>query len=578
MQSTIGIHIQPYCIHTAFVQNAKPPVVTESHAYPLSLDDNEEQRKIKIDNYLKEILQKYPHHHFSFIIPHQQISVHDIQFPFKERFKIQKALPFKIEDLIPFSIEQMVYTYKISGYCDQQSHILSFMAPQTEIFEFIDWIQSIGFQSYSLTPEVASLSNLFENWREPPPEIQGLSGARQIKVYLSYHQSIALVFCQNRVISIYNLNWGFYSCVQDIAHKYRRDMDQALDYFFENAILTHENMSDTVKISQIVRTSFKSLAQQLHLLLIYLKGQNSKDIEEITLLGPGGSIQNLSYHLYEYLKVPVHKMEKYEDIVTPAYLPAFAVALESFKKSSNPAVNFSQSVLSTQKASQLKQKKIQIFKTVSFALLCFFSYIGARNWQISKINDKMNSIFSHYSRSIAGLKTRNISTENVEKYLNQKKDAQTQSNLFQSLTHLPSAIDQLKKLSFSFDQLDLWQITISQMDIEGNRIHMQGAVLKLYISQLKSHLKSQAKDKTFQLKKADLKIIDQLKSAQVFLDEEKDKEKLMEKNESFTTQEESNNTNGVFQDELHSENKNLISTQKTLAQEWEPFNFIFTIK
>ncbi len=580
MQFTIGIHIQPYCLHTVLVQNTQPPVVLESHTYPLSLDNNEEQRKAQFSDHLKDILKKYPphNHHFSFTVPHKHTSVHDVQFPFKERFKIQKALPFKIEDLIPFSIEEMIYTYKISGYCKQQSHVLSFIAPQKEISEFIEWIQSLGFQSYTLTPEIAALSNLFEDWKAAPPEIESLSSPKKIKLYLSYNQSMALILCQNRVISVYNLNWGFHSCIQDIAHKYRRDMNQALDYFFENATLTHEDMSTTVPISQIVKSSFKSLAQQLHLLLIYLKGQNQSDIEEITLCGPGNSIQNLSYHLYEHIKIPVHKMEEHKDTVTSTHLIAFGTALESFKKSKNPAVNFAQSVLSTKRENQLNKKRIQIFKRVSLALLCFFAYIVVRNWQIVNINDKISGVFGHYSRSVAGLKTRNISISNVKKFLNRRKKIQTQSHLFQSLTHFPSAVDQLKKLSFSFDQLELWQIIVSQMDINGSHIHIQGAILKPYFSQLKAHLSSQAQSNTFEEKKINTKIIDQLSSAKPLM--KTDEEIFEENQEDFSTAQIphlDNLSTPSSQKELISKNKN--STQDvTTPKEWEPFNFTFKMK
>ena len=501
---TIGIHIQPYCIHAALVQHDRTPVVLQSHTYSLSLENNEEQRKIETSNHLKKLLEKYPHHHFSFIIPHKQISVHDFQFPFKERFKIQKALPFKIEDLIPFSIDEIVYTYKISGYEKQQSHILSFIASQSEISEFTKWIQSLGFQSYTLTPEISALSNLFEDWKSAPPEITPSSQPRKIKLYLGYHQSIALVLCQGRVISVHNLNWGFQSCVQDISHKYRRDMNQSLEYFFENAILTHEDMSSSVPISKIIRSSFKSLAQQVQLLLIYLKGQKLGDISDVIFFGPGSKIKNLSPHLFEHIKIPVNQMEG------EVKESSFGAAIESFKKSKNPTVNFAQSVLSTKQTQEINRKRAVFFKRVGVVFVLFFAYIFIRNWQVSQVNDQMSSIFSHYSRSIAGLKTRNISVKNVEEFLNQKRDIQNQSHLFQSLISFPSAVDQLKKLSFSFNQLNLWNLTVSQMKISGDQIKIEGTVLTSYFSALKTHLRSQSKKGSFRERETGSKKISRL--------------------------------------------------------------------
>lgn len=108
----------------------------------------------------------------------------------------------------------------------------------------------------------------------------------------------------------------------------------------------------------------------------------------------------------------------------------------------------------------------------------------------------------------------------MEDFLNQEKSNQNQSHLLKDLAQMPSAIDQLKKLSFSFNQLELWQMTVSQMSIEGDRISIQGVILKPYISRLKNHLKTQAQNNTFKEKKPDPTIVTQSMAEEDSFEEE----------------------------------------------------------
>ena len=499
----LGIHITPYSIQAVSLRTADlNPVIVDQTSLSLSLELNDEEREMELALKLKELSHKYPQHYFVFAVPQTQVSIHDLKFPFTEKFKINKALPFEIEDKIPFS--DMVYSSKICFCSHKESSVLSFVSSKSRMQEFLALIQSAGIQTSMLVPESSALSNLFEDWRSSPPQLSPPISGTQLKLYLSYTQSIALLLsADNRTLLIHNLNWGFQSCVQTISAKYRRNMDSALNYFFENAVLTHDDMDSVVPLSKIIKNSFNSLNHHLRLLLIYLKGAGHSSIQEITLLGPGAAIQNLSYHLSEAVKIPVHKMEDDEKFQTsPEYLVSLGTAFEAFKKPKNPPINLMPHI--QEERVKITQKKLTLLKTLAAAVIVFFAYISIRNWKTEELTVQMNQIFSNYARRVAGLKTRSISIQNVEKFLKKKKQNNETHKAFKSLNQMPSVLETLKQFSFSFTAHSSWNMEISRFEIKDRQLDIQGAIEKKHLESLIQHLKTLAEGGKIQQKKLPL--------------------------------------------------------------------------
>ena len=481
----LGIHITEHALCAALVRWQKDDVeLLESFNFPLSLESPELDIQVKT----KELIQKYPpsHYHFAVVLPQHLVSVHDLKFPFKEKFKINKALPFELEEKTPFPENDMVYSFKVCSHTNSSSHVLSFVSSKKRILEFLELLKPI--EPSVLTPESSALSNVFEDWKMGASKIPSSAPVDQLKIFLGFKNSTALVSAQNRIILSYNLNWGFEEAVQNISEKYKRNKDQSLKYFFENAVITHEELNKTLALSKIMRKSFKSLVHQIHLLLIYLKGAGCGSVKEISLLGPGSKIQNLSYHLYSALKIPVHKLNSYEKYPVPLeYLTAFGGALEAFKRPKNPAVNLA--FTNNTETVKMTQKKVTLLKTIFAAGILFFSYMALRNWQVKNMISETNTQFSSYARKIAGLKTRSISVKNVKKFLKQKQSKQQKHKKFQSLGQLTAPLSVLENLSLSLDQSRKWGVHIHSLEVSGPQVILQGNISPQHFTRLKTALK-----------------------------------------------------------------------------------------
>ena len=574
----LGVHITSYNIYAVSLRTADVhPMVVDQTSLPLSLELNEEQRKAELVLKLKELLNKYPQHYFIFTVPQTQVSIHDLKFPFTEKFKINKALPFEIEDKIPFS--DMVYSSKICYRNNLGSSVLSFVSSKPWMMEFLEIIQAAGIQASMLTPEASALSNLFEDWKSSPPQLSPPVSGDQLKLYLSYNQSIALVLSHNRVLSIHNLNWGFQSCIQEISAKYRRDMNQALNYFFENAIVTHDDMDSVVPLSKIIKNSFVSLSHHLRLLLIYLKGAGHSSIQDITVLGPAASIQNLSYHLYEAVKIPVHKMEDDETFPIPSeYLVSLGTAFEAFKKPKNPPINLMPHI--QEERIKITKQKLNFLKAIAAAVIIFFSYISIRNWRASELTVQMNQIFSNYARRVAGLKTRSISIQNVEKFLKQKKQNNETNKAFKSLTQLPSVLDTLKQFSFSFDTSNSWNMEVSQFEIKDRQVDIQGTIEKKHLESLIQHLKSLTPNGKIEQKKVvakeKLDLLPEKEESPIEILKEPEEQSLEMQIDELSTALSDEKTSDENIELLNEENKN--PPVQTFTEPMEQFHFTLTLK
>ena len=491
----IGIHIETYRIDSVLLQaTSKQPLLLDKNHSPLSLELNEDQRKIEISNYLKNLAQKYSSYSplFVFSIPQKQISIHDLKFPFRAKFKIHKALPYEMEEVIPFSLKNVVYNSKISYSNSNFTYVLSFVSSRKWVQDFIQFLEStVKITPTYLVPESSSLINLFEEWQNSPPQQRTKEEAQadQLNLHLSYDHSTAFVLSQNRVIHIYNLNWTLKPCIEQISAKYRRSMDQALDYFFKNAFITQEEGTHLVPLLNIMKQAISSLRQELKLLFVHLKGMGYDNIQNIYILGPASHIQNLPAHLFQLFKIPVHTFQSSYSI-SPEYWTALGTALSGCKRPKNPPVDLAESLKSSSKGIIfLSQKKKNILKYIALSFIAVLTYTLTRNWQSQQLLNQINQSFSLYSRKIAGLKTRDISVQSIEKFLKQKKTAVQTNKLYNTLPLAPSAMDVLKKISLSLTQLDSSDMELTQFEINGTFVSMQGVISKNHIQSLKKQLK-----------------------------------------------------------------------------------------
>ena len=91
-------------------------------------------------------------------IPGRHFSQRIVHFPFADRKRIEKALPFEIEDSLPFSLDDMVIDHfpldkeEKSGGKKKEASVLGILLPKTALRHHLDLLASAGIDPQVIVP------------------------------------------------------------------------------------------------------------------------------------------------------------------------------------------------------------------------------------------------------------------------------------------------------------------------------------------------------------------------------------------------------------------------------------------
>jgi len=153
--------------------------ILQTHYFPIKPEDSEEQKELSALSHLKNLVDLYKNREVRYILcwPQNEISVHTLYFPFKERYKIKKSLPFEIEDkLALFNKQSLISDIRIINRSENSATVLVFSCFKENIIKLIESVNKLGIQPSIVSCEASAVSNLFEERPEktqkPKPQEQ----------------------------------------------------------------------------------------------------------------------------------------------------------------------------------------------------------------------------------------------------------------------------------------------------------------------------------------------------------------------------------------------------------------------
>ncbi len=516
----VGVDIGSCAVKAvAIKRTGKTFNIIQTHFFPIKADENEEQKRLLKLSYLKTLSDLYPSREarYIFCLPQKEVSTEAIHFPFKERYKILKSLPYEMEEKLSlFDYDTLISDVKVSPSSKGKNHVLVFSTFKENIANLLNEIRSIGIEPFILTCEASAISNLFETKPENTKNQQDReenhldnqkesAHTEDCHLYLKvgHSHTTAMIFAQNQLKNVYNFEWGVSSCIRKIATKYEIPFMKAMEQFCEKAfVLTHTRgyTGSQIEFSKIIQESFEHLIDKLRLLLLQMDGDKIYKCKKIFLCGGGTQIRNLQTLLSTHLNIPVSRVEhppnfskwnlRNNDENQNNLITALGAAMEGLKKSKRPAINF----LKEEFASQfnpfsvtLAQWKEPFLLGVSALILLSF-YAGFRNHQSEKLSDKTNKVFQKKSIQMTKLEPKQINTQRVQKFIDSKKRLTKQAQLTEKLSRIPSALDQIKELSIAIKKQESWNLEIQELIINGNKVEIQGEIAAVHVKDLENNL------------------------------------------------------------------------------------------
>lgn len=94
-------------------------------------------------------------------LPGSRFTQRTIAFPFSDRKRIEKALPFELEDLLPFSLDEVVLDHAVlkagSGKQDE-TQVLCLALPKAALRQHLDRLAAAGIEPHAVVPSFLGLS------------------------------------------------------------------------------------------------------------------------------------------------------------------------------------------------------------------------------------------------------------------------------------------------------------------------------------------------------------------------------------------------------------------------------------
>ena len=462
--------------------------------------DNE----IQILETLKDIASQYDPDstRFTACIRQDKVSVRHKLFPFNDRSKILKSLPFELEEDLPFSSENSAYDARIIKNIGNSAELLACATPKTKIEEAIHRFSSCGIDLHVLSAESLALSNCWEKWQEgtlslsqsAEASLESESNIRNISItlQLGHTHTLACAFEGDRMIGTRSISWGAKSIAESISRKYEIEYIQALkEAQGKSFVLTNreEASHDQTVFSDTITSALSDLIRHIKISMLEFQSEFNCIITSVELTGGGSRIINLAPYLTTQLGTPVRvasildrfassNIEKTAHVESVIGLP-LGLALEGLRKPRNPALNFLKGEFA------VKNKKIEKFwqtwghtaQILSIAFFCFCVYSFLRDDIALGLIEKSEEAVKIQAKDFARLPKKMTNESGVKKHIRELKKKSSEIKSIENLSRMNSALDLVQKISGSLPPRSSINLNISRIDIKEQKVEIEGYVV-----------------------------------------------------------------------------------------------------
>ncbi len=507
---SVGIDIGSFSIKVAEIDDSvKPYEVTQFKEFPLSQDPNKD-RKIEIVDTLRNLVAIYEDSaqsvHFVLGIPEWKTSLRRKVFPFKERHKILKSLPFELEDDIPFSLEDSIFDARISRYAGPMAEVMAIACPEETVAENVQLAKDIGVDLSTLSVDGLAIPNLLTPWWEPPlqeeadldlmddnddedmdfDEAETKIGPSPLALHMHLHighQNTLVLFFAGKVLkSIRNIDWGGQLLAEAISRKYKMHFIDALKEVQKKAFLLTSNdgaNKDQVVFSDTLKNEVDTLVHALRLTIVNVESELGAKVHKAEFSGGVSQMKNLGPYLTTRVECPFNRFSTYKNLPSVAISSsenveavspvAIALAIEGLKRPRNPAINLLKGRFSKQ-GQGLKpiwQKWGHTVQVGLAAIVFLFIWSSLRGEKARFMADEAHFEMKNLGQKVAGLsRSKSGSITDINKFLREQDRIEKNRASAEKVKGITSAMDILQEISHSIPKSTVIDVRALSVDNE----------------------------------------------------------------------------------------------------------------
>lgn len=477
----LGVDIGSSSIKIAEIEgSSRTATVTQIWELPLSTDPMRDQ-SLEVIERLRAFSAQYPNKDARWIIavPQNSVSTRLRRFPFVDRQKVIKSLPFELEEDIPFDAAETIFEARIVETYANGSDVIAIACPFEPIEQALGRAKDGGFDAEIVSVEGLALSNILDSWWAPPLATPGIvsitdEAIRQQDVrvahailQIGHTRSNLVVYRDNHVVAIRSIQWGGHDVALALEAIFKIPYVEAVKVLQTKSfvLLNSDGASrDQLAMHKAVAEAAGSLIRDLRMTLLDLRASAGAELRDIRLTGGASQIQNFAEWLSQSLEVSASPLN-YFGVMTGTGKVAFRVphspeienasataiglALEGLRKSRNPAINlrkgrFARSNESVKIFWDNWKSTLQIAASI-FLILCAYTYV--RETMSQSLAERSDEALANAAKTAAGLKGAQGNSDGVKRYIATEAKAIKQRETLAQLDSYVPAMDFIVRLS-----------------------------------------------------------------------------------------------------------------------------------
>jgi general secretion pathway protein L len=499
---SVGIDIGTSSIKVVEVNsNNKGIQVSQYTEHPLNANPAFDP-EIEILEFLQGLVSTYDLATTRFVVGlrQEQVSVRNKIFPFSDRQKILKSLPFELEEDLPFSNETAIFDAKIIRTIGNTAEVLACATPKNRVAAAIQKMADTGLDISILSAEGIAFANCFENWNTPPPslpaaamEMEPTTPERriQITVHIGHTRTLVCAFENSLLIGVRSILWGGKSVAESIARRYEIPYVEALKEMQTKAFIlpSKEGASyDQIVFSDTIANQVKELARELKISILEFRAEFNGHVESVGLTGGTSQILNLHAYLTTQLELPVNKalvltnfpalsFERTTRIDSVIGI-ALGLAIEGLKKPRNPALNFMKGEFAIENTffRLFWEKWGTTIQVAAAAFVIFFVYSYIRDSVAVGLSDRTSESLKSQAKTVAKLPNKSQNEAGVKKYIRDQKKRATEMRTLASLANMNSALDVMKKVNDAIPGKAAVVLDVRKLNVVEDQVQIEGVV------------------------------------------------------------------------------------------------------
>jgi len=498
MTKYVGIDIGHSSIKVATLSlTKKGPYIESIDIFGLPINPNDD-RDLAVLEILRALRDKNAGQDciYTLSIAQSKVAYRYKTFPFTEKIKILKALPFELEEDLPFSLDNAFWDARIVRQIGTESDVLAAAVTQHQIKKLMDNIGSLGLNIKKVIPHGNALHNVLapvnESTWKISPKVTDESQAenKKLKLYLDigHKETVVNLYEDNVWVDSSVILWGGYNLVKSVADRYEIGLDEAYKVVQEKSfvLIQLDNASyEQIVFSETLASELKNLARELNLIQLGFENSHKGTIEEIYVTGGTSRLIHIAPYLTQLLEISVnnfsyldrwHYNPNLDTHMEPFVASAIGLALEGLRKSSQPQFQFLQGIYA-QKNTYLENfwnsaKDSLIWGSAIIATLWIWSSVRVQLSEelLSKINDRVKQA----GQIIADLPAKQSNPSQIKNYIKNAKYVILERQLFESVTQRASALDILKWISEKFPDKSASRAQVLELSIIDSNVKIKG--------------------------------------------------------------------------------------------------------